>query len=478
MSPGSLHEKIKRAVQWDDCDALKRCIAEGADIHKTDDTFMCKTKGYTLIHWAIRSQSPEALNYLIALGVDYKTVLPKVGDLLQFSKEVVDTDVLDILLALDFTDEQKKAFFESALFSAATKGQGYKIHYLLDRGADINVQDRHGESLLHHLAFSGENFDTLKLLVEKGIDLELKDNAGETALDYAIGKRHEKIINYLQERGARGDVSKVRDEIALFKALEAGDIDGVRAYIRNGRDVNIKNNDKNTPLHIALENNYDAIVKLLLEEGADIHTRDNFDNSPILLAAANGDLEFVKEDTASVLNEIVFFKALEAGDIDAVRTYIRNGGNVNIEHKDKDASLHIALVNNHDAIVKLLLEEGADIHPRDYFDHSPILSAAARGKLELVKLLLDRGADIDDYSTDSQEGGTVLMQACIFGHPEVAKFLLENGADIDEVDAYGRTALHIVKYECNDAMANLLLQYGPDLEIEDDWGTKAMDIGK
>lgn len=53
----------------------------------------------------------------------------------------------------------------------------------------------------------------------------------------------------------------------------------------------------------------------------------------------------------------------------------------------------------------------------------------------------------------------------------------ENGADINDVDAYGRTALHIARYKCNFKIEELLMSYNPDLSIEDEWRTKAMEIG-
>jgi uncharacterized protein len=384
LNTDTLHLKIKRAIEHEELREIKECIKNGADIHKCDGGFMCKTKGYTLLHWAIKVENAEILKYFLELGVDYKNVLPKEGNLLEFSSSVVSLDILDILLSLDFSYEAKEAFLQSAAFSAAIHGNSEKIEYLLDKGANINMQNQHGSSLLHYLSSFEKNFDVFELVLQRGIDINLKDNRGKTALDLAIKKRNEKLIHYLQQNGAKGDSADALSEIALFKAAKNGDIATITSYIESGGDIEVKNVDGDTLLWIAFENNHDALVKILIKAGANIHARTKHSNFTVTIMAA------------------------------------------------------------------------------------------AMGDLKSIKFFLEHGADIHDYGGDNPDGA-LLIQACYYGHYETVKFLLEHGADINEVDGFDRTSLHLARYNEDDRMADLLLKYNPDLTIEDEWGTKAME---
>jgi ankyrin repeat protein len=49
--------------------------------------------------------------------------------------------------------------------------------------------------------------------------------------------------------------------------------------------------------------------------------------------------------------------------------------------------------NGHEAVVKLLLEKGAELETKDvYYDQTPLSWAARNGQEAVVKLLLEKGA--------------------------------------------------------------------------------------
>jgi ankyrin repeat protein len=59
---------------------------------------------------------------------------------------------------------------------------------------------------------------------------------------------------------------------------------------------------------------------------------------------------------------------------------------------------------------------------------SPIHEAALAGDVELVKLLIENGADVDDRDV---QGYTPLLLAIQAGHTDIAKVLIANGADVN-----------------------------------------------
>lgn len=74
--------------------------------------------------------------------------------------------------------------------------------YLIEKGADIQVKDDFGNTLLHSAAKLGL-LDIVHFLVEQGLDLQAKNSVGKTALDLAKGasRRHsETVIAYLEKQ--------------------------------------------------------------------------------------------------------------------------------------------------------------------------------------------------------------------------------------------------------------------------------------
>lgn len=101
-----------------------------------------------------------------------------------------------------------------------------------------------------------------------------------------------------------------------------------------------------------------------------------------------------------------------------------------------------------------------------------IYDIARRGTTKEMKAFIKSGIDLNKKN----KYGWTPLHIAIAERKEYMVFE-ENGADINDVDAYGITALHIARYECNFKIEELLMSYNPDLSIEDEWRTKAMEIG-
>jgi ankyrin repeat protein len=79
-------------------------------------------------------------------------------------------------------------------------------------------------------------------------------------------------------------------------------------------------------------------------------------------------------------------------------------------------------------VVKLLLETGkVDVDSKDGNDgQTPLWRAAVDGHEAVVKLLIEKGANLE--CRDTKHGQTPLWQAAANGHEAVVKLLLEKGA--------------------------------------------------
>lgn len=64
------------------------------------------------------------------------------------------------------------------------------------------------------------------------------------------------------------------------------------------------------------------------------------------------------------------------------------------------------------------------------------------GHIDIVKLLVENGADVNAPSRTNQKA---LVDATLNGHYEVIKYLIEHGADVKAKDNRNRTLLKIAK---------------------------------
>ena len=85
-----------------------------------------------------------------------------------------------------------------------------------------------------------------------------------------------------------------------------------------------------------------------------------------------------------------------------------------------------AAVNGREAVVRLLLEAGADKEAKNNYGRTPLIIAAQKGREAVVRLLLEAGADKEAKSND---GNTPLIRRRSNGHEAVVPLLLEAGAD-------------------------------------------------
>ncbi|HQQ11315.1 MAG TPA: ankyrin repeat domain-containing protein, partial [Synergistales bacterium] len=70
---------------------------------------------------------------------------------------------------------------EKALFDATKRGDIAGVTRLIDRGADIEAQDKEGWTPLHYACMNGRT-DIARLLLDRGADIEARDMWSYTPL--------------------------------------------------------------------------------------------------------------------------------------------------------------------------------------------------------------------------------------------------------------------------------------------------------
>lgn len=215
----------------------------------------------------------------------------------------------------------------------------------------------------------------------------------------------------------------------------------------HGESVNLSNNLDLKLLRLAIRLGYDALTTLLLERSGHVSQNSGRLYELIVLAAGQGCIlvvNFLLERGVNIHCQGSFLPLLSAvfsGRVAVVRLLLEKGADIESKDLGGRTPLHGAAFTGQLAVVKLLLEKGADIETRHQCDQTPLHNAAALAKSELedvIQFLLDKGAEVDSRD---ETGRTPLSRAAGKGWLVVAKLLIEKGADIDSRDKDGRTPL-------------------------------------
>jgi serine/threonine-protein phosphatase 6 regulatory ankyrin repeat subunit B len=121
--------------------------------------------------------------------------------------------------------------------------------------------------------------------------------------------------------------------------------------------------------------------------------------------------------------------AAGTGKVDILKLLLDNEANVNAKDRFGSTALMFAARQGRAEAVKLLIESGADVTIQDKYGATALMYSAEASDLESVKLLLDRGTAAN--ATDSF-GGKALNWAAGQNRSEIMRLLAANGGDIDE----------------------------------------------
>lgn len=235
--------------------------------------------------------------------------------------------------------------------------------------------------------------------------------------------------------------TKLINELLFANLAEAHSI-----ILSDKGQINKQNKSGFSPLHIAADNGYDNIVKLLLDNDANPNIKDINGKDPLQLAVNSGHTNIVK-------------------------MLLLKGADVHARCKFGCSPLYNAVSAGSYDIVKLLVDKR--IHVNEHKESfSVLMMAVEKEYYDIVKLLLTKAIDID-FST--KDGNTALLYSTNKRDIRITKILLENNANPDIVNDEGQSALIVAVMNNNINLVKLLLQYKADKNYKDLNGKVALD---
>ena len=319
----------------------------------------------------------------------------------------------------------------------------------------INTPDADGTTPLAWAVYN-DDLAAAQQLLRSGADPKIANRYGVTPLSLAATNRNAAMTEALLKAGADPNAKLPSGVTVLMTAARAGNPDVVQLLVEHGADLNARGSEYGeTALVWAVEEDHAGAAQVLIAHGADVNARSNEIKREKDRFGLEGVLTILPHGDWTPL-----MYAARQGSLDAARTLISAGANLNLTDPDGTTALLYAIINGHYDTAAQLLEKGADPNIADasgtaalyatvdmntlgeVFGHPTHPTSDKLSALDLMKLLLDRGADANAAlktptlqrahtpgEPSLNEGSTPLMRAAKNGDSAAIRLLLAHGAD-------------------------------------------------
>ncbi|XP_027194970.2 rabankyrin-5 [Dermatophagoides pteronyssinus] len=396
----------------------------------------------------------------------------------------------------------KNSHHQTPMSLAVETGRISVAEMLIQAGADVNIKDFNGISLLQRMIQQG-NDNGAQFLLEHGVDINARcADSGESYLECAIRHGRAEIVESLCQLGSNVHEPSIDGDSLLWKALKRDDSNKLAAILvqydcdPNGWHQSTEGGFSQTLLHRALDENNQRAAIFLIQSGCDIHA--------IRKPGTDGQ---GKEDCDG---QTPLHMACSWGMAEVVETLINLEVDANLVDQEGKTALHIAILNQNHQIIDLLLNYSAcDAHKADNYGLTPFALAIKlksrptaqalcrrdcdiaeqrdgkgrtylhvalqRNDYDAVLFLLDNGVNVNCRVADSQRKAPLHL-AAETGSEIILRTLVLAGTELNVVTQQNQTALHLASDLDKYQMVEILLDMGIDASVQDSNGNTALHL--
>ncbi|KAK8187634.1 ankyrin repeat-containing domain protein [Phyllosticta paracitricarpa] len=199
----------------------------------------------------------------------------------------------------------------------------------LDHGTSVESLDFESQRPLHR-AVHRNSHKMAELLLSRGARTDVKDINGQPVWRMSTGPDRAEVLERLIESSADAGAS------ALYSAVYDGDVELLQMAVRFGADPSFREQNGETPLHMACQCDQAQLTSILLEAGADHSIQGLNGRTPLHIAAYWG------------------FN-------DCLKLLLEHGADVSMQDNNGSTALHLAICDANEKCVELLLHHGAKI---------------------------------------------------------------------------------------------------------------------
>ncbi|KAL7299690.1 hypothetical protein TKK_0007446 [Trichogramma kaykai] len=401
-------------------DVVKKFLELGQD-----PDLICPREKSSPLHWAMQRRNKEVAELLLRAGADPNTVDEcGMAPLNIICENHGDVDLARMLFEL--SDEKYRPLQINAqndkgntpLHLAVKRGTANLVEVLLRHGADSNATNNKGMTPLHLLCKKYEDPSLLNLFLGindqlgREVLIDVLDNSGTTPLAWALASHNIRSAEVLLRLGADTSLGTPLNRICYYGdrwvELFFEVIDGKNQVV----DINARDNDGYTPLHVAVCCGNRNSMELLLRRGVDPNLVNNSGMTALHLICRRNIDDDLAERFFTVNDEV--------------------GQQVLVDARDnrRNTPLHLALARGHRNLVKSLLRRGA-------LAGEPLHVICRRDQDDgFAKMYFEINAELDrPVQVDARDelGRTPLQLALTSLLPDAIDALLANGAALPSV---------------------------------------------
>lgn len=243
----------------------------------------------TPLHLVPCSRCQEIANAVIRHGSDAKARDDSQQTPLHLAALKRHRKVLQVLIQSGNDANAKQRLGWTPLHLAASAGHEEIGEVLVQHGSVINITDDLGYTPLH-LAAMIEHLQMVQFIIRRGSDVKARFGEFQlSALHGTLNFGHKQIAELLIHHGSdvnAGNKFRGHQELTefLLQHLSGGQV--IDDHLPN-YDINVRNNGRQSPVHLAAENDYKHICDVLTHNGSDVNNKDNFGETPLHLITIN-----------------------------------------------------------------------------------------------------------------------------------------------------------------------------------------------
>ncbi|XP_071720324.1 protein VAPYRIN-LIKE-like [Rutidosis leptorrhynchoides] len=246
---------LKPAAMSGSSYVVSSLLDSGADVNKRD------LDNDSVIYLAVKSGDIDTIRVVVESGCE---VDQENDRLLHVAASMNRVDIMEVLCMgyLDLDVNQVDSKGQTPLHIGASYGYVEVLEFLITLGCDPNLVDHSGWSSVHWASWNG-HLDAVEVLLSASTYVKYAVNKeGKTAYSLAVEKGHSDLYDVLH----LGDV--------LHRCARKGDVEEMRKCLREGANVNGKDQNGWTPLHRSAFKGHMDCVKVLLSYGARVDLVD------------------------------------------------------------------------------------------------------------------------------------------------------------------------------------------------------------
>lgn len=326
-----------------------------------------------------------------------------------------------------------------SLLLAVENGELHKVQTILDQDISVETTDSDGNSLLQIAAANGHE-NIVRLLLIRGAALDRRNLYGWTPLMQASRYGHESVVLHLLNNKADINTTTMMGISALTLAVKGGHTKVVEILLENHFSINCAESTQffTTPLMVATLDGRDDLLRTLLRWGVPADQRHNATGwTALMVTAMTGQLPMARllvdkgcDPNRKNRHDKTALAIATECDLREIRGYLDRKTTDKPEKIDDQSINIIAAVKKGDysKVKEILINHKDECNATTTDGATPLMYAAITGQTDLIKLLVDNGADVN--AKDYENGWTALMQATYYGKVEAAECLISLNADV------------------------------------------------